>query len=112
MVDQLVDGSWPKFLHPLPLSNKYFLVSCRPGPDAAWGLFDMHGNVAEWTASAEMPYPFRGDDPRHAATDARRIVRGGSWRQRADLARSGCRLSYQRWQRVFDVGFRVACPAE
>jgi formylglycine-generating enzyme required for sulfatase activity len=78
----------------------------------AWGLFDVHGNVAEWTASAELPYPFRADDPRHAAPSARRIARGGSWRQRADLARSGCRLSYQPWQRVFDVGFRVVCLAE
>ena len=25
--DGLVDGSWPKFLHPCPLSDKYFLVS-------------------------------------------------------------------------------------
>src|SRR5690606_309325 len=25
--DQLVDDSWPKFLHPYPLSDKHFLVS-------------------------------------------------------------------------------------
>ena len=34
IVDRLVDGSWPKFLHPYPLSEKYFLVSCKPAPDA------------------------------------------------------------------------------
>jgi len=78
----------------------------------AWGLFDMHGNVAEWTASADLPYPFRADDARHAATGERRIVRGGSWQQRADLSRSACRLSYQPWQGVFNVGFRVACEAD
>jgi formylglycine-generating enzyme required for sulfatase activity len=83
--------------------------SYRPN---AWGVYDMHGNVAEWTASAELPYPYRADDPRHAAADTRKIVRGGSWRERADLSRSGCRLSYQPWQRVFNVGFRVACAAE
>jgi formylglycine-generating enzyme required for sulfatase activity len=77
-----------------------------------WGVYDMHGNVAEWTASADVPYPFRPDDPRQAAADARKIVRGGSWHQRADLSRSGCRLSYQPWQRVFNVGFRVVCAAE
>jgi formylglycine-generating enzyme required for sulfatase activity len=82
--------------------------SYRPNP---WGLYDMHGNVAEWTSSAYLPYPFRPDDPRHAAADTRKVVRGGSWRERADLARSGCRTSYWPWQRVFNVGFRVACEA-
>ena len=37
--DNLVDASWPKFLHPYPLSDKYFLVSCKPTPDALWGLY-------------------------------------------------------------------------
>ena len=83
--------------------------SYQPNP---WGLHDMHGNVAEWTGSACLPYPFRGDDPRHADLRARKSVRGGSWYVRADLARSGCRMSYWPWQRVFDVGFRVVREAE
>jgi formylglycine-generating enzyme required for sulfatase activity len=44
--DNLVDDSWPRFLHPWPLgrddgvgSGKYFLVSCQPGPDAPWGIY-------------------------------------------------------------------------
>ena len=37
--DTLVDGSWPKFLHPYPLSDKYFLVSCKPTPESAWGIY-------------------------------------------------------------------------
>jgi formylglycine-generating enzyme required for sulfatase activity len=78
----------------------------------AWGLYDMHGNVGEWTESAYRPYPFRADDPGHADPEARRVVRGGSWFDRADLARSGCRTSYWPWQRVFDVGFRVVCEAD
>jgi formylglycine-generating enzyme required for sulfatase activity len=78
------------------------------GPNS-WGLQDMHGNVAEWTGSADLPYPFRAADPRHADPRARRVVRGGSWFDRADLARSGSRTSYWPWQRVFDVGFRVVC---
>jgi formylglycine-generating enzyme required for sulfatase activity len=77
-----------------------------------WGLHDMHGNVAEWTRSAYLPYPFRADDPRHAAPGARKAVRGGSWYDRANLARSGARGSYWPWQRVFNVGFRVVCEAE
>jgi formylglycine-generating enzyme required for sulfatase activity len=37
--DRLVDDSWPKFLHPWPLSDKYFLVSAKLSPDAAWGIY-------------------------------------------------------------------------
>jgi len=83
--------------------------SYQPNP---WGLHDLHGNVAEWTCSTDLPYPFRGDDTRHADPRSRKVVRGGAWYGRADLARSGCRISYWPWQRVFDVGFRVVCPAE
>lgn len=37
--DQLVENSWPKFLHPYPLSDKYFLVSAQPNAGSAWGLY-------------------------------------------------------------------------
>jgi formylglycine-generating enzyme required for sulfatase activity len=37
--DELVNASWPKFLHPYPLSDKYFLVSCKPTEKSAWGLY-------------------------------------------------------------------------
>ena len=37
--DYLVDDSWPKFLHPFPLSGKYFLVSAKPTPDSLWGVY-------------------------------------------------------------------------
>lgn len=39
IVDSLVDDSWPKFLHPTPLSDAYFLVSCKPNPQANWGVY-------------------------------------------------------------------------
>lgn len=35
--DQLVNGSSPRFLHPYPLSSKYFLVSCNL--DGNWGVY-------------------------------------------------------------------------
>jgi len=37
--DRLVDRDWPKFLHPYPLSDKYFLVACWPNPNANWGIY-------------------------------------------------------------------------
>jgi formylglycine-generating enzyme required for sulfatase activity len=39
IADGLVDGSWPKFLHPYPLSDKYFLVSCKLSEQSKWGIY-------------------------------------------------------------------------
>ncbi|MCH7228856.1 SUMF1/EgtB/PvdO family nonheme iron enzyme [Haloferula sp. A504] len=37
--DQLVKDVWPQFLMPWPLDGKYVLVSCKPGPKSAWGIY-------------------------------------------------------------------------
>ncbi|HEX2973968.1 MAG TPA: SUMF1/EgtB/PvdO family nonheme iron enzyme [Tepidisphaeraceae bacterium] len=37
--DTVVDASWPKFLHPMPLSDKYFIVSSQPTPQSNWGVY-------------------------------------------------------------------------
>jgi len=39
--DKLTLASWPKTVHPLPLSEKYFLVSAKPRPDDLWGIYLM-----------------------------------------------------------------------
>jgi formylglycine-generating enzyme required for sulfatase activity len=78
----------------------------------AWGLFDMHGNVAEWTRTAYRPYPYREDDGRSAAdAGGAMVVRGGSWRDRPARGRSAFRLSYPPYQRVFNVGLRIVCES-
>ena len=45
--DALVNASWPRFLHPYPLSEKYFLVSCQPTPKSNWGIYlvDVFDNI-------------------------------------------------------------------
>lgn len=79
----------------------------------AWGLFDMHGNAAEWTLSAYAAYPYRaGDGREQLASDGRKVVRGGSFYDRPKRCRSSFRLSYPAWQKVHDVGFRVVCETE
>ncbi|UCD51402.1 MAG: SUMF1/EgtB/PvdO family nonheme iron enzyme [Phycisphaerales bacterium] len=37
--DKLTLGTWPKFLHPWPLNENYFLVACKPTPQALWGIY-------------------------------------------------------------------------
>jgi formylglycine-generating enzyme required for sulfatase activity len=79
----------------------------------AWGLYDMHGNVAEWTRTTYKPYPYIYDDGRERdSKPGRKVVRGGSWRDRPKRCRSAFRLSYPQWQRVHNVGFRVICEIE
>jgi len=83
--------------------------SYRPN---AWGLHDMHGNVCEWTRSDYRPYPYRADDGRNGlSASARKVVRGGSWYDRPRRARSAFRLSYDPYQPIYDVGFRVVCES-
>jgi len=45
--DNLVDKSWPKFLHPFPLSDKYFLVASKPNKNSPWGIYlvDVFDNI-------------------------------------------------------------------
>ncbi len=77
----------------------------KPNP---WGLYDMHGNVWEWTQSKYMPYPYAADDGRNApGGDERRVVRGGSWYSRPKLATASFRRAYRPYAPVYDVGFRV-----
>lgn len=81
--------------------------SYRPN---AWGLFDMHGNAAEWTRTRYGPYVV-GSDPVVADVDARMVVRGGSFFDHPKRCRSAFRLAYPPWRRVFNVGFRVVCTS-
>jgi formylglycine-generating enzyme required for sulfatase activity len=83
------------------------VAAYQPNP---WGLYSMHGNAAEWTRSLCQPYPYRDDDGRNAITGkqtGQRSVRGGSFWDRPYRATSSARRSYEPWQRVFDVGFRI-----
>jgi formylglycine-generating enzyme required for sulfatase activity len=94
--------------------NDHALVSVPVGSfrPNAWGLYDMHGNVAEWTRTSYRPYPYQDADGRNAESDTgRKVVRGGSWRDRPARCRSSARLSYPPYQRAFNVGFRVVCES-
>ncbi len=74
----------------------------------AWGLYDMHGNVAEWTLSDYADYPYSAADGRNSLNDKiDKVARGGSWRDRPKRATSTFRLGYKPHQKVYNVGFRI-----
>ena len=73
----------------------------------AWGLFDMHGNAAEWTRSEYKPYPYKDDDGRNSGGEGTKTIRGGSWHDRPFRASSTYRLGFPAWQRVYHTGFRI-----
>jgi formylglycine-generating enzyme required for sulfatase activity len=79
--------------------------SYRPNP---WGLCDMAGNVSEWTRTAYRPYPYDPADERdQPSPEGDKVVRGGSWDDKPNRARSAFRWRYPAWRRVYNVGFRV-----
>jgi len=82
-----------------------------------WGLYDMGGNVSEWTISAydESSYSFVHDlnsDYKFNATDEdppslkRKVIRGGSWKDIAYYMQTGTRTyEYQDTAKSY-IGFR------
>ena len=116
-----VDQAYPnatKYDDYMPRESRFddgMLLSCaggryQPNP---WGLYDMHGNAAEWTSSAYRPYPYDPADGRESVSGTeRRVVRGGSWRDRPLRSTASYRWGYQPYQRVFNVGFRIVIAAD
>jgi formylglycine-generating enzyme required for sulfatase activity len=69
-----------------------------------WGLYDIFGNVAEWTRSDYAPYPYNAEA---VSQDQQKVVRGGSWIDRPKNSTSYIRNSYYAWQPANNVGFRI-----
>jgi formylglycine-generating enzyme required for sulfatase activity len=74
-----------------------------------FGLYDMLGNVAEWTCS-EYDSAYAGGETRCAdpnAAGGRRVLRGGSWTEFPELLRFAYRFPTVPGNRKFDYGFRL-----
>ncbi len=111
---RLADEGWrPKSPDLIPKESRFndgALVTEEVGryQPNAWGLRDMHGNAAEWTRSNYRAYPFQAEDGRDkAGSSEKKVVRGGSWRDRPKYCRSAYRQAYPSYQKVYNVGFRI-----
>lgn len=79
--------------------------SLRPN---AWGLYDMHGNVSEWTRSWYGPYPGGTvDDFAGPASGRVRVFRGGAYDSPARSVRSAYRGYVSGSGEDENRGFRV-----
>ena len=75
----------------------------------AWGLYDMHGNLWEWTHDWDGDYPAGPvTDPTGPASGEYRTNRGGGWSNEAQFLTSTYRGSYRPDYSSNGLGFRLA----
>ncbi len=85
-----------------------------------WGLYDMHGNLLEWTLDFYAAYDTSADvadNPRRASkdspkTEVYRSTRGGSYLLAPSSDRSASRYSVKQSQGSRHVGFRLCLPLD
>lgn len=73
-----------------------------------WGLYNIHGNVAEWCFDYYGAYDLENtDNPSGPTTGTLRVNRGGGWNDYAKHLRCAYRASTTPDQKMSNIGFRV-----
>ncbi len=84
----------------------------KGGNGSVWGV-DRMASMAEWTRSDYRAYPYSARDGRdNGAATGRKVVRGAEGIGVSGARRDTYRLSYEPWQGVWNVGFRIICEDE
>jgi formylglycine-generating enzyme required for sulfatase activity len=73
-----------------------------------WGLYDMLGNVWEWTWDRKAAYPGDVTDPTGASNGSNRVFRGCCWISAARDCRAAYRFDFSPVYRFAVLGFRPA----
>lgn len=90
------------------LSGKAETLRVAQTPANAWGLFDMHGNVAEWCSDWYGPYETAVQtDPSGRSEGDFRVFRGGNYALHKRLLRSANRSAWIPESVSSMIGFRV-----
>lgn len=120
VADATAKGKFRDWAYTIRASDGYAFTapvgSFRPN---AFGLFDMHGNAAEWCIDRYDPSYYAickyaptspAIDPKGPTSGTYCVVRGGSWRNRPWYVRSACRIGWQAAGTCDDsCGLRVIC---
>ncbi|MCX6907628.1 MAG: SUMF1/EgtB/PvdO family nonheme iron enzyme [Verrucomicrobia bacterium] len=82
----------------------------KPNP---WGLYDMHGNVAEFCSDRFGPYPTSAQvDPQGADSGSDRVLRGGSCRDGPPFLTSRVRKDVMSGNVLSNAGLRLVLVTE
>ncbi len=110
--DANYDGSYPYDGGPPGIDREATTPVGSFSPNSL-GLYDMHGNVWEWTEDWHCPYPTGAvTDPLLQCDSELRVIRGGSWYFDANSARCALRYTHRPQDLGFSIGVRlIAEPA-